>query len=118
MPGALALRTQKRGKPPGLQLASPRMSQLSRHDAALLDRATTTAIKDREALSTGGVAATGIDVHQQLMDFAAGGREGQHERSEGHPRQASAVAARRDEKAGAAVFWPSLIRVADFPHQC
>ena len=87
------------------------MGQLSWDEAGLFDRATATAIEDREALSTGGLAATGIDVHQQLADFAAGGRGGQHERGEGHPRQASAVAARRDETAGAAVSWPSLIGV-------
>ena len=82
------------------------MGQGRRHEAGLFDRATTTAIEDREALSTGGLTATGIDMHQQLADFAAGGRGGQHERSEGHPRQASAVAARRDETAGAAVPGP------------
>ena len=93
-------------QPPGLQLASPLMGQSRRHEPGLFDRATTTAIEDREALSTGGLAATGINMHQQLADFAAGGRGGQHERGEGHPRQASAVAARRDETAGAAVPGP------------
>ena len=105
-------------EPPSLQLACPLMGQSRRHEAGLFDRATMTAREDREALSTGGLVATGIDVHQQLADFAAGGRGGQHERGEGHPRQASAVAARRDETAGAAVFWPSPIGVADVPHQC
>jgi hypothetical protein len=34
-------------------------------------------------------------VHQQLADFAAGERGSHHERGEGHPRQASAVATRQ-----------------------
>ena len=41
-----------------------------------------TAIEDRDALSSGGLAATGIDVHQQLADFAAGERKSHHERGE------------------------------------
>jgi hypothetical protein len=42
-------------------------------------------------------------MHQQLADFAAGERGGHHERGEGHPRQAPAVATQRGETAGAAV---------------
>lgn len=79
------------------------MGQLSRDEAGLFDRATAAAIEDRDALSTRGLAATGIDVHQQVADFAAGERRSHHDRGEGHPRQASAVAARSDETAGAAV---------------
>jgi len=65
---------------PGLQLASPLMGQSRRHEAGLFDRATTAAREDREALSAQGLAATGIDVHQQLADYAAGGRGGQPSR--------------------------------------
>ena len=79
------------------------MGQLSRDEAGLFDRATAAAIEDRDALSTGALAATGIDVHQELADFAAGERGSHHERGEGHPRQASAVATERGETAGAAV---------------
>ena len=55
------------------------MGQLSRDEARLFDRATAAAIEDRDALSTRGLAATGIDVHQQLADFAAGERGSHHE---------------------------------------
>jgi hypothetical protein len=41
-------------------------------------------------------------MHHQLADFAAEERGGHHKRGEGHPRQAPAVATRRDETAGAA----------------
>ena len=60
---------------PGLQLAGQLMGQLSRNDAGLFDRATAAAIEDRDALSSARLAATGIDVHQQLADFAAGEEE-------------------------------------------
>jgi len=84
------------------------MGQLSRDEAGLFDRATAAAIEDRDALSTGGLAATGIDMHQQLADFAAGERRSHHKRGEGHPRQASAVATQRGETAGAAVQFSPL----------
>jgi len=77
---------------PRLQLAGQLMGQLRRDEAGLFDRATATAIEDRDALISARLAATGIDVHQQLADFAAGERGSHHERGEGHPRQASAVA--------------------------
>jgi hypothetical protein len=56
-------------------------------------------------------------MHQQLADFAAGERGSHHERGEGHPRQASAVATLRGETAGAAVlpFFPSPIVMASAP---
>ena len=79
------------------------MGQLRRVEAGLFDRATAAAIEDCDALRTGRLAATGIDVHQQLADFAAGGRGGHHKESEGHPRQSLAVATHRGETALAAV---------------
>ena len=93
------------------------MGKLSRDEAGLFDRATAAAIEDGDALSTGGLAATGINVHQQLADFAAEERRSHHERGEGHPRHASAVAVRRDETAGAAVlpFFPSPTVMASAP---
>ncbi len=50
------------------------MGQLSRHEPGLFHRAIAAATEDRGVLSTGGLAATGIDVHRQLEDFAAGER--------------------------------------------
>jgi len=66
------------------------------------------AIEDGDALSTGGLAATGIDVHQQLAFFAARGRGGHHKEGEGHPCQASAVATQRGRTAGATVQFSPL----------
>ena len=93
------------------------MGQLSRHEARLFDRATAAAIKDREALGSARLAATGKDVHQQLADVAAGERRSHHERGEEHPRQASAVATHRGETAGVAVlpFFPSPTVMAPAP---
>ena len=65
---------QAREKPRGAD--APLMGQSHRHEAGLFDRATATAVEDRDALSTAGLAATGIDMHQQLADFAAGGSGG------------------------------------------
>ena len=65
---------QAREEPRGSD--APLMGQSHRHEARLFDRAATTAREDREALSTRGLAATGIDMHQQLADFAAGGSGG------------------------------------------
>ena len=86
---------------PGLELAGPLMGQLSRHEAGLLHGATTAAIEDGDALGSACLAATGIDVHQELADFAAGERGSHHEGGEGHPRQASAVATRQGRLAEA-----------------
>jgi hypothetical protein len=48
-------------------------------EAGLFNRATTAAIEVRDAFGRACLAATGIDMHQELADFAAGERGSHHE---------------------------------------
>ena len=83
-------------EPLGLELAGQLMGQPRRKEAGLFDGATAAAIEDHLALGIGRLDLTKIHEPRQLADLAAGSEGGHHEEGETHPRQAPAVATRRN----------------------